>query len=497
MSAAVATSANTGIIMPMDDPLLLFDRAIGNALERVVRSHHGRRLCRIGWGRAIDPPDGELWAAGEPPPRADNAVEVLIDGEEMLPRLAAELRRARSHVHIAGWYVSPYFRLEDGGSRTELKPLLAELAERIDVRVLLWAGSPLPLFRPDRKDVDGVRHALEFGTRIRVARDSKERPMHCHHEKVVVIDDRVAFVGGIDLTSYAGDRFDAQAHPARGRRGWHDAAVVLRGPIVADVAEHFRLRWREIAGEELPAAKRPRRAGPTEAQFVRTVPEQVYEALPGGDFRILESYTRALCSAERLVYLENQFYWSSEIAAILEGKLRDPPSDEFRVVLVLPRDPNSGGDDTRGQLAHLLECDGGRGRVLACGLQALGELGPHDVYVHAKIGIVDDHWLTIGSANLNEHSLFNDTEANVVTRNAELARATRLRLWGEHVGRPVAELDGDPTRVIDDVWKPIAAEQLARREAGLEPTHRLIQLPHLSRRSRRLLGPVTGLLVDG
>jgi phosphatidylserine/phosphatidylglycerophosphate/cardiolipin synthase-like enzyme len=483
--------------MPMERPWLLFDRALGNAVERVVRGHHGRRLGRLGWGRALDPPDAGLWAAGDPPPRSGNAVEVLIDGEEALPRLAAELRRARSHVHVAGWYVSPYFRLEDGGTRTELKPLLAELAERLDVRVLLWAGSPLPLFRPDRKDVDGVRHALEFGTRIRIATDSKERPMHCHHEKVVVIDDRVAFVGGIDLTTYEGDRFDVQAHPARGRLGWHDAAVVLRGPVVADVAEHFRVRWHEVAEEALPAPKRRRRAGSTEAQFVRTVPENVYEALPDGDFRILEAYTRALRSAERLVYLENQFYWSSEIATILERKLQRPPSDDFRVVLVLPSDPNNGGDDTRGQLADLIECDDGHGRVLACALQALGESDTHDVYVHAKIGIVDDRWLTVGSANLNEHSLFNDTEANVVTCDSELARATRLRLWSEHLERPVSAIGGDPTRVIDDVWKPVAAEQLTRRRAGLAPTHRLVQLPQLSRRTRRLLGPVQGLLVDG
>jgi phosphatidylserine/phosphatidylglycerophosphate/cardiolipin synthase-like enzyme len=119
------------------------------------------------------------------------------------------------------------------------------------------------------------------------------------------------------------------------------------------------------------------------------------------------------------------------------------------------------------------------------------------VYVHAKIGIVDDRWLTIGSANLNEHSLFNDTEANVVTCDADLARTTRLRLWSEHLGRPASELDGDPTRVIDELWKPIAYEQLARRREGLEPTHRVLQLPHLSRRTRRLLGPLQGLLVDG
>ena len=167
------------------------------------------------------------------------------------------------------------------------------------------------------------------------------------------------------------------------------------------------------------------------------------------------------------------------------------------MLLLLPSKPNDGADDTRGQLADLIECDGGAGRVLACALQALGDGEPQPVYVHAKIGIVDDRWLTIGSANLNEHSLFNDSEVNLVTCDGDLARAARLRLWSEHLGRPESELDGDPTRVIDQVWKPVAEEQLARRRAGREPTERVFGLPHVSRRTRRLLGPLQGLLVDG
>jgi phosphatidylserine/phosphatidylglycerophosphate/cardiolipin synthase-like enzyme len=479
------------------DPLLAFDKAVGNAVEWTVRSHHARRLRRIGWARALDPSGDGLWAAGEPPPRPGNDVEVLIDGAEALSRLTAELRKARSRVHLAGWYISPWFALTRDGDRVELRSFLEQLAERIDVRVLLWAGSPLPLFHPDRKDVDGVRHALEFGSRIRVARDPKERPMHCHHEKLVVIDDRVAFVGGIDLTTYEGDRWDTPEHPARGRLGWHDAAVVIRGPVVADAAEHFRLRWREIADEELPPPMRPRRAGDVELQFVRTVPEHVYEALPRGDFRILEAYTRALRSAQKLVYLENQFFWSSEIAEILQQKLADPPSPDFRVVLLLPANPNNGRDDTRGQLADLLDCDSGAGRVLACTLTALGERGPCPVYVHAKIGILDDRWLTIGSANLNEHSLFNDSEVNVVTCDAGLARSTRLRLWAEHLERSQRAVWGDSTKVVDELWRPIAEEQRRLRESGQPQTHRLSELPDLSRRTRRLLGPVKGLLVDG
>jgi phosphatidylserine/phosphatidylglycerophosphate/cardiolipin synthase-like enzyme len=479
------------------DVLLFVDKALGNAAERLVRTHHARRLRRIGWSRALDPPDAGLWAAGDPPPRDGCSVEVLVDGSEALPRLARELEQARSHVHLAGWYVTPDFALTRGRDAVELRALLARLAERLPVRVLLWAGSPLPLFHPDRRDADGVRRALTSGTSIQFAADAKERPMHCHHERIVVIDDQVAFVGGIDLTTYAGDRYDTPAHEARGDVGWHDALAVLRGPIVADVADHFRERWQSVTGEPLPQPERPPGAGDVEAQLVRTVPERLYDAVPDGDFRILEAYTRALRSARELIYLENQFLWSSEIAEILQAKLEHPPTDDFRLVLLLPASPNDGADDTRGQLADLIDCDGGAGRLLACSLYALGERGPQQVYVHAKIGIVDDRWLTIGSANLNEHSLFNDTEMNVVTCDRRLARDTRLRLWSEHLQRPESELSGRPAQVVDEVWKPIAEEQARRREAGEPPTHRLCLLPGVSRRRRRLLGPVNGLLVDG
>jgi phosphatidylserine/phosphatidylglycerophosphate/cardiolipin synthase-like enzyme len=478
------------------DPLLAVDKLVGRSVQGLVRRHHARRLRRIGREHALDPDGDGLWAAGEPPPRSDCSLEVLIDGAAALPRIAAELRKARSHVHIAGWYVSPHFALERDPNRVALRTVLAELAERLPVRVLLWAGSPLPLFRPDRDDVAGVGHALTFGTKIQVARDRLERPLHCHHEKLVLIDDRVAFVGGIDLTTSSGDRYDSQAHEARGTLGWHDAACLVRGPVVADVAEHFRERWHNVTHDELPRPKRPRRAGDVELQVVRTVPEQVYPSIPG-DFRILEAYVRALRSAERLIYLENQFLWSSEIAEILREKVLRPPRDDFRIVLLLPANPNTGADDTRGQLADLVESDGGAGRVLACTLRALGPLGPRPVYVHAKIGIVDDRWLTLGSANLNEHSLFNDSEVNVVTCDPGLARSTRLRLWSEHLERPERAVAGDPARVVDELWKPIATEQYERRNAGQPPTHRLCMLPGVSRRSRRVLGPLQGLLVDG
>ena len=305
--------------------------------------------------------------------------------------------------------------------------------------------------------------------------------MHCHHEKLVVIDDEVAFVGGIDLTDLSGDRYDTPGHPARGRLGWHDVASRLRGPAVADVGGHVAERWHAVTGErvEVPTAE-PVGAGDVKVQIVRTVPEKIYDFAPRGDFRIIEAYLRALRSAERLVHLENQFLWSPEIVDILAAKLRRPPTDEFRVVIVLPGRANNGEDDTRGQLALLAEADRGQGRFLATTIRARSGRTTDRVYVHAKVGIVDDRWLTLGSANLNAHSFFNDSEVNVVTCDAALARATRLRLWAAHLERDEEEVAGEPSRVVDELWRPIAAEQRERSDRGEPLTHGLVELrpPH-------------------
>ncbi len=470
----------------------------GEVVESLVGVHHHRRLKRAGRLDQLAPPDdGSLWTADDPPPRAGNSFELLVDGAEALPGIYEALTAARSHVHIAGWHVTADFGLTRGDSAKRLRDLLAELAERVEVRVLLWAGSPLPLFTPDRRAVRAVREELVRGSRVRCALDSRERPMHCHHEKLVIVDDEVAFVGGIDITSLGGDRFDTSEHPMRGRLGWHDASSRLRGPAVADVAGHFAMRWQETTGERLPECTAPAPAGPTTLQVVRTVPEKVYRSLDGGDFRILEAYTRALRSARRFIYLESQFLWSPQIVEIIAAKLREPPSERFRVVVLLPAKANNGQDDTRGQLAVLVRADDGAGRFLAATISArTGALrGP--LYVHAKVGIVDDAWLTLGSANLNEHSLFNDTEMNVLSLDPNVARETRLRLWSEHLERPAEEIGGEPSDVIDELWRPIAREQRERQEHGSPVTHRLRELPGVSRRARALRGPLDSLLVDG
>jgi phosphatidylserine/phosphatidylglycerophosphate/cardiolipin synthase-like enzyme len=278
--------------------------------------------------------------------------------------------------------------------------------------------------------------------------------------------------------------------------------VRLEGPVVADVAAHFRLRWQAVAGHGLPRPSEPSAAAPggVETQFVRTVPEHLYEPCRDGEWSILESYLRALRAAERLVYLESQFLWAPEVTSVLSQKLRRPPNDDFRVIALLPAHPNNGADDSRGQVGLLIDADKDSGdettRFLACTLYQPGP-GGRPVYVHSKAAVIDDAWLTVGSANLNGHSFFNDTEANVVVRDPELARELRLQLWEEHLERPREEIDGDPARIFDELWKPLADERLERRRRDGWADGKLTLLPHVSRRSEALWGPLNGLFVDG
>jgi phosphatidylserine/phosphatidylglycerophosphate/cardiolipin synthase-like enzyme len=279
--------------------------------------------------------------------------------------------------------------------------------------------------------------------------------------------------------------------------------VRLEGPVVTDVARHFLMRWRAVAGDDAREPAEPEGApvsGGVEAQLVRTVPERVYEPCRHGEWSILESYLRALRAAERLVYVESQFLWSPEVTFTLAEKLRHPPHDDFRMIALLPSHPNNGADDSRGQVGLLIAADKESGddttRFLAGTLYQPGP-GGHPVYVHSKAAVVDDAWLTVGSANLNGHSLFNDTEANVVVRDPALARELRLRLWEEHLELPRGKIDGDPARVFDEHWKPLAEERLERRKRDGWADGKLTMLPHVSRRTEALWGPLNGLLVDG
>ncbi|CAN5737526.1 phospholipase D-like domain-containing protein [soil metagenome] len=478
------------------NPLHKMDRTLGDGLEWTLRRHHRRRLAKVGWGGAFEP-GPEPWANGHTPVRAGNDLHVLIDGEETFKAIIEAVRSARTFVHIAAWHMEYDFMLSKD-SKATLEDLLIEAGNRVEVRILLWGGAPLPPpFRPRRGEAKELAERFSRHAGVQLAIDSKERLLHCHHEKIMVIDGDLAFVGGLDFTTLGASRLDSSHHPPRQPMGWHDAAFEIRGALVADVAQHFATRWHDVTGKSLDVSPVPQAAGDVEAQLVRTVPEKIYDTLPEGDFSLLASYIKALRDAQKFIYIENQFLWSSEIVRILADKLRNPPSDDFRLLVLLPSKPSTGKDDTLGQLAVLAEADQGGERFLACTLYGRDGKETCPVYIHAKIGIVDDEWLTIGSGNLNNHSLFNDSEVNVVTRNSDLASNTRLRLWAEHLELPPEQVDGDPVEVIDKLWQPIALEQLERRETGEPMTRRVTRLPHVSKRSKRLLGPLQTFLVDG
>jgi phosphatidylserine/phosphatidylglycerophosphate/cardiolipin synthase-like enzyme len=473
------------------------DARVGDAIERTVKLRHRARLERHGWTHALDSGPGD-WAQSEPSPRAGCELEVLIDGAEAFEATAEAIRGAAQSVWVAQWFISPGFELVRGAEGESVGALLAEAAQRgVDVRVLVWAGSPVPLFQPDRRQVKQAVGELTRATGIRCVMDRHERALHCHHEKTLVIDGEVAFVGGIDMTDLKNDRYDTSDHPARRRTGWHDVGTRLTGPVVADVAAHFAMRWAELTGEQLELGAPPAPTGEHTVQMTRTIPERTYDALPDGDFSVLESYLRAIRAAERFIYLENQFLWAPEITDLLADKLRHPPRDDFRLIILLPSQAHAGQDDTLGQVSVLQSADAG-GRLLVSTLRSLSGERDDPCYIHAKVAVIDDRWLTVGSANLNAHSLFNDTEMNVVSDSSALARDTRVRLWAEHLDVDRREIDSrSPTEVIDVLWRPLASEELRRQQAGEPPTHHLLAMSAVSRRSRRLLGPLNGLLADG
>jgi phosphatidylserine/phosphatidylglycerophosphate/cardiolipin synthase-like enzyme len=158
------------------------DRVAGGLIEGAMAVHHRRRLRHLGHATQIDPPDDGLWAAGDPAPRAGNALEILVDGAQALPEIERAIRGARRHVHIAGWSITPHFPVTRDEPPVLLRELLADAAERVPVRVLMWAGAPAHTFAPDRATARAARDELTRGTRVRAACDARSRALHCHHE---------------------------------------------------------------------------------------------------------------------------------------------------------------------------------------------------------------------------------------------------------------------------------------------------------------------------
>ncbi|MHB8377410.1 MAG: phospholipase D-like domain-containing protein, partial [Dehalococcoidia bacterium] len=208
------------------------------------------------------------------------------------------------------------------------------------------------------------------------------------------------------------------------------------------------------------------------------IPAGRYPFAPGGEFGIHHAYVELIRRARELVYLESQYLWSPEVMEALIEATERPPAPSFRIVIVLPARATSGKWDNDQHVEMLRKSDGGRGIVEVYSLFASGPttgVQPfryRPVYVHAKVGIIDDEWLIVGSANLNNRGFVTDSELNVVAQDRDLARKVRIDLWSEHLGLDPEEVASiAPAEFVDSVWRQRAAAneaQMLRGERSLE-----------------------------
>ncbi len=406
------------------------------------------------------------WYPGGTPPRQHNHIVPLIDGDEYFAELRAAIEQAQHYIFIIGWFLTPYIPLgrrdPDDIAESRLLKLLSDAANRVPVRILLWNGTPMFL-QPTTRVVRSVQKIIEQeGSGDLVCRlDASAPATHCHHQKAVVVDGQVAFVGGMDLTTFQGDRWDTGGHALRAGVNWHDVQVCVRGEAVADVEHNFRQRW-EASVSDIPLPHLDPVVDSSwnmPAQVVRTIPEGYYDSMPSGEFGIFYAYLNAIREARRLVYLENQYLWSPEVVDALKTLIVRPPDEAFRIVMVLPARAYSGKWDNDHHVKELQEADQGRNIFSAYAPYASGPSAGSDafsyraVYVHAKVGIIDDEWFTVGSANLNERGFVTDSEMNVLVNDPATARRLRIRLWAEHLGMEPKEIESmDTIELIDHVW---------------------------------------------
>ena len=417
------------------------------------------------------------------------------------PRSRTRSSRRARRVWLAGWFFSPGFR-----ARPDRRADAARAARGRGASGSTCGCSPGPARRCRSSIPTAARSARRAtgsraATRVRVALDARERPLHCHHEKLVIVDGEVAFVGGIDLTSLAGDRLDTSDAPAARRRSAGTTPRPrIRGPAVADVAAHFALRWPEVTGEQLPApAPRPGRAATSSCRSCARCPSEIYDAAPARRVRDPRVVPPAR-SARR--------GGSSTSRTSSSGRPRSSPC--WRTSCATRRTTASGSSSScpssrttaATTRAGSSACSrpptaapAGSSRARSCSAARAAR----PCTCTRRSAIVDDRWLTVGSANLNEHSLFNDTEMNVVTpRSGARARDAAAAVERASRAPDAAELEGDPTRARR---RASGGRRRPSNSPGSAPGRpapgRLVELPGVSRRLAGIRGPLNGLIVDG
>lgn len=393
---------------------------------------------------------------------------MLVDGAAYFEALAICMAQARHSIFILGWDIDTRLPLARGmvGFPQEMSAFFDTLVRNrpeLRIRILTWDYSPVYLLERE------VLPALKFGAkthhRVRFELDGEHPPFAAHHQKIVVIDDAIAFSGGLDLTDH---RWDRPSHvyvdPARTTLDgktytpFHDIQAACDGAAARILAEQVRERWRRATGEVVPliASSAPAAAWPESLPADLTnVEVGVSRTDPAHDGRPLvreveQLFVDAIAAARDLIYIENQYVTAPIITDALVARLQedDPPA----IVIVGPICGDGWIESQTVGAAHsqclqqLQRADRHR-RLRLVYAMVPDEAGNNSkaIFIHSKILIIDDRLLRVGSANLTNRSLGVDSECDlsVEAHDARTARCiarARARLVGEHLGLSVEEV---------------------------------------------------------
>ncbi|MBJ7341590.1 phospholipase D-like domain-containing protein [Mycolicibacterium sp.] len=417
-------------------------------------------------GGDVKPSDGPLIVPGETcwdSAPADRYAPI-VDGADYLRHVKAAMLNARHRIVIIGWDLDYRTEFERGETTMEgpnhLGPFLHwMLWKRRDLNVYLLKSNLrlLPAFDGFWFGVAPVSLVNQLtSARMHFAVDGVRPTGAVHHQKIVVVDDAVAFCGGIDLTI---GRWDTREHlPVDARRQGpgdpygprHEVGAAVDGAAAQILAKQAHERWRAATGHALAkdvpfASPWPEGLTPSLRNVVvgvaRTLP-----ALPQrSEVREVEALDLAAIAAARdVIYMENQYFASRCIAEAIAERLREEHGPE--VVIILPRSSESrleveSMDSARQRLVRLLRSADLHGRL---GVYWPAAGGGVSVYVHSKVIVVDGRLLRIGSSNFNNRSLGFDSECDIaIEANPALANCaevereilfTRDSLVAEHLG---------------------------------------------------------------
>lgn len=395
---------------------------------------------------------------------ADRAAFV-VDGAAYFDAFARAALRAQRSILIVGWDFNSRARLWYDGAPPGVPVILGEfldflvrLRRGLQIHILDW-DFPM-IYAMDRETPPIFGLGWQPRRHIHLRFDRNFPTGGSQHQKIIVIDDAVAFSGGMDL---AADRWDTPQHQADDPRRLqgdvpyppvHDVMIAVDGGAARALGDLARERWRRATGETLAPVRDGGDPWPDElVPDLNDVAVAVSRTEPAYDGRLgvreVEAlYVDMLASAKRLIYIENQYFTSSRVGAALEERLRSEDCPEIVIVLRRSSDgwlegPTMG--TLRAQLLARLRRADHAGRLHVY-YPVVPDLGNRSINVHAKLCIVDDALARVGSANLNNRSMGFDTECDltVEAEGSDAARCAiagfRNRLLAEHLGASPAEV---------------------------------------------------------